>query len=104
VNGVNNPCPSGYRLPTNAELNAERIIWSSNNTAGAFASALKLTVAGARRNSDGALVSVGSEAVYWTSTVNTAQSKYDFLYFSSGSAVMSSNASANGYSVRCIKN
>ena len=29
VGGVNNPCPMGYRLPTEAELNAERLSWGS---------------------------------------------------------------------------
>src|SRR5690606_24737546 len=31
VNGINNPCPTGYRLPTEAELDAERLSWSGNN-------------------------------------------------------------------------
>lgn len=36
VDGVNNPCPAGTRLPTEAEFHVERLSWSSNNADGAF--------------------------------------------------------------------
>jgi len=100
VSGTNNPCPAGYRLPTEAEWEAERTSWSSNNAAGAFASPLKLPVAG-YRFSGGSLRDVGSTGSYWSSTVDGTSSRY--LYFYSSDASMFSNGRANGYSVRCLK-
>jgi uncharacterized protein (TIGR02145 family) len=101
VNGVNNPCPSGYRLPTYAELEAERLSWSQNNSAGAFASPLKLPMAGNRGNSNGSLVDVGSNGYYWSSTVNGTNANY--LLFRSSSAYMYYFSRAGGGSVRCLK-
>ncbi len=100
VNGVNNPCPSAYRLPTETELNAERLSWSSNNAAGAFASPLKLPVAGGRL-ANGSLVNVGTNAAYWSSSVSSANSI--FLNFLSINANMITDPRAYGFSVRCLK-
>ena len=101
VSGTNNPCPSGYRLPTEAEWEAERTSWSSNNAAEAFASPLKLPVAGNRDGSNGSLVNVGSFGYYWSSTVDGSNSRS--LYFNSSFAYMFSNLRADGSSVRCLK-
>jgi len=99
VNGVNNPCPIAYRLPTEVELEAERTSWSSSDSAGAFASPLKLPMAGLR-DFFGLVYDAGRFGFYWSSTVfgssarllifrNTAYMDYDFRAF--------------GFSVRCLK-
>ena len=99
--GINNPCPSGYRLPSEAELNAERLSWGSTNSAGAFGSPLKLTVGGYRLESNGLLNNVGIGGYYWSNTINGIFARG--LNFDSGVSSIGSGNRAYGFSVRCIK-
>ena len=93
-------CPDGYRLPTQAEWEAERNSWSSYDRNGAYASPLKLPAAGRRILSSGSLNSVGSGG-YWSGAVDGTSSRD--LGFNSSSANMYSSGRAFGYSVRCLK-
>jgi hypothetical protein len=100
VAGVNNPCPRGYRLPTDPELTAERAAFGTQNAAGAFASPLKLPTAGLR-DTNGLTQDVGTFGVYWSSTVFSSFSYY--FYFNSSSSGRQFFPPANGLSVRCTK-
>lgn len=101
VNGINNPCPLGFRLPTEAELEAERLSWISNDAAGAFASPLKLTVGGARSRMSGAIGNVGTFVGYRTSDLDGLQSR--MLGISLTTSLMGDRDRADGNCVRCIQ-
>jgi len=101
ISGTNNPCPSGFRIPTQAEWEAERQSWASNDAVGAFGSPLKLSMAGWRHHFTASLTNVGTGARYWGSSINGTGS--DALGFDVTTVFVSAGVHAYGFTVRCIK-
>jgi len=105
VNGINNPCPNGWHVPTKTEfLNALNLTTSGyvviNNL---FNSALKMPAAGYRSYANPTVISsAGGEADYWVSTITST-----FSYYLSATINFShpfgSGGRAYGFSVRCTR-
>jgi hypothetical protein len=103
LSGTNNPCPPEYRLPTDVELNNERMVWGNNNSIGAFESSLKLVAGGYRGPSAGAIVP--GSGFYWSSTVSDSGG-IDYsrgMYFHDAGAAIGDYGRSKGFSIRCIK-
>ncbi|HOZ31035.1 MAG TPA: FISUMP domain-containing protein [Bacteroidales bacterium] len=101
---VNNPCPCGWRVPTDSEWQTEISSWGSLNAAGAFGSPLKLPLAGIRRYNNGLVENEAYISYYWSSTINSNPYYSNQMQFSSTSAFTNSlQFRASGLTVRCIK-
>ena len=111
------PCPAGYRVPTNAQW-AGVIVNNTRSSTGSwlndgnnFGSALHwgpdvstknltLPAAGYRDSGDGALYDRGNNGAYWSSTEDGPNAYY--LNFYSSNAFTTSNYRTLGFSVRCV--
>jgi len=101
VEGVNTPCPTGFRLPTIAEWEIEGNTWVPKKASGAYNSPLKLPAAGVSLYTDGVPIDVGSWGTYWSSTFQ-GTSNARFMSFSSRTS-FNGGYRSNGRAVRCIK-
>ncbi|MFC0656996.1 hypothetical protein ACFFF3_13360, partial [Mongoliitalea lutea] len=105
VNGINNPCPLDYRLPTEQELNNEHNSWNNKNSSGTFSSALKLPSSGIRSHENGGGIFTGAGVgAFWSSSTANGNGTAIVLGFNAvSSGVDSGYPQANGFTVRCIK-
>lgn len=100
VSGVNNPCPSGYRVPSSTEFDNEVSVYGLTNSSSSYSSTPhKFVIAGIRDVGSGSL-NPGTYSNYWCSSVSGTNAFRRYFNSGTGSTAL---PRTYGHSVRCIK-
>ncbi|MBP9758930.1 VCBS repeat-containing protein [Candidatus Dojkabacteria bacterium] len=102
-NGINNPCPPTWRIPSQNEWETEIASWSTQNAAGGFSSPLKL-ITGGRRDNTGSVQEAGTVGYYWSYTTNAGLDTVKVTKITGTTAEGNTDDQrVEGMTVRCIK-
>ena len=106
--GVNNPCPTGFRVPSDsewtAELNGMTGAGLPTTTTGVFNSFLKIPQAGVIEGSGFSGTVITTKSVYWTTDRFDTVSSREIRFSTTVNANPNANWASFRYSVRCIAN
>ena len=100
--GPNNPCPQGFRVPTEAEMTALVSAENITNRVTAAGSSLAFSTSGVRIGINGQMASQGNEGYHWTSTIGGTNVRTRL--FNNNSTVATSSFRGFGLVARCIRN
>lgn len=104
LDATNNPCPTGWRIPTSVEFTTEMTLWTEQTNNGAFESALRLPSGGTRGYLSGSRQNEGAWASCWTSEAFASATTNVKMFNAEATQAQAVNTyRAMGANIRCIK-